>query len=38
MARRKAGDPHPCVIGPEAVSLYLTVAEECALAGRGRVP
>ncbi len=38
MATRRPGDPHPYVIGPEAVSRYLTVAEECALAGRARVP
>ncbi|MGD9902877.1 MAG: MBL fold metallo-hydrolase [Vicinamibacterales bacterium] len=37
MARRRPGDPHPYVIGSEAVSRYLTVAEECALAGRARV-
>jgi metallo-beta-lactamase class B len=30
---RKAGDPHPYVIGKDAVQRYLTVAEECALAG-----
>lgn len=36
MARRRAGDPHPYVIGTEAVARYLTVAEECALAGRAR--
>jgi metallo-beta-lactamase class B len=38
MARRRAGDPHPYVIGGEAVARYLTVAEECAQAGRARVP
>lgn len=36
MAARRPGDPHPYVIGGDAVSRYLTVAEECALAGRGR--
>lgn len=36
MARRQPGDPHPYVIGAGAVSRYLTVAEECALAGRAR--
>src|SRR6266853_4260195 len=30
---RKAGDPHPYVIGKEAVERYLTVADECAQAG-----
>ena len=29
-ARRKPGEPHPYVVGPEAVARYLTVAEECA--------
>lgn len=38
MAKRRPGDPHPYVIGGAAVSRYLTVAEECALAGRARVP
>lgn len=38
MAKRRAGDPHPYVIGAEAVSRYLTVAEECAQAGLARVP
>jgi len=33
MATRKPGDPHPYVVGPEAVARYLTVAEECAKAG-----
>lgn len=33
MATRGAGDPHPYVIGQEAVSGFLTVAEECATAG-----
>jgi metallo-beta-lactamase class B len=33
MGRRGAGDPHPYVIGREAVSRFLTVAEECAMAG-----
>jgi metallo-beta-lactamase class B len=37
MARRRTGDPHPYVIGSQAVARYLTVAEECALAGRARV-
>ena len=30
---RKAGDPHPYVIGKDAVQRYLTVADECAKAG-----
>jgi metallo-beta-lactamase class B len=34
--RRKSGDPHPYVIGGAAVQRYLTVAEECALAGLAR--
>jgi metallo-beta-lactamase class B len=36
MAKRRAGDSHPYVIGPEAVARYLTVAEECAQAGKLR--
>jgi len=32
MAARKAGDPHPYVIGNEAVQRYVKVAEECARA------
>jgi metallo-beta-lactamase class B len=36
MARRRPGDPHPYVVGPEAVGRYLTVAEECAQAGKLR--
>lgn len=31
---RGAGDPHPYVIGQDAVSRYLTVAEGCAVAAR----
>jgi metallo-beta-lactamase class B len=38
MARRRAGDPHPYVIGGAGVARYLTVAEECAQAGRARLP
>lgn len=37
MATRRAGAPHPYVIGQPAVGRYLTVAEECAKAGRLRV-
>ena len=33
MAKRSAGQPHPYVIGAGGVSRFLTVAEECALAG-----
>jgi metallo-beta-lactamase class B len=32
VARRSPGDPHPYVIGTDAVQRYLTVAEECGLA------
>jgi metallo-beta-lactamase class B len=32
LAQRKPGDPHPYVIGTEAVRGYLTVASECASA------
>ncbi len=38
LTTRRQGSPHPYVIGPDAVARYLTVAEECALAGRARVP
>ena len=33
LAARKAGDPHPYVIGKEGVKRYLTVVDECAKAG-----
>lgn len=33
LARRKAGEAHPYVVGSESVSRFLTVAEECAKAG-----
>jgi metallo-beta-lactamase class B len=33
LAQRKPGDPHPYVIGKEAVQRYLTVVDECAQAG-----
>jgi len=36
MATRRAPAPHPYVIGAEAVGRYLTVAAECAQAGRLR--
>ena len=32
LAQRKPGDPHPYVIGTDAVKGYLTVAGECAQA------
>jgi metallo-beta-lactamase class B len=32
LAKRKPGEPHPYVIGADAVRRYLTVAEECARA------
>jgi metallo-beta-lactamase class B len=34
LAQRRAGAPHPYVIGADAVSRYLTVAEECSIAAR----
>jgi metallo-beta-lactamase class B len=37
LAKRKAGDTHPYVIGSESVQRFLTVADECAKAGLGRV-
>jgi metallo-beta-lactamase class B len=33
LEKRKPGDPHPYVIGKEGVQRYLTVVDECALAG-----
>lgn len=33
LSKRRAGDPHPYVIGSEGVNRYLTVADECAKAG-----
>lgn len=33
MPKRTSGQPHPYVIGREGVDRFLTVAEECALAG-----
>jgi metallo-beta-lactamase class B len=33
LAMRKAGDPHPFVVGADSVQRYLTVVEECATAG-----
>lgn len=37
LAKRRAGDPHPYVIGNESVQRYLTVADECAKAGLQRL-
>ncbi len=34
LASRKAGQPHPYVIGADAVQRYFRVAEECAVAAR----
>ena len=36
LERRKAGDPHPYVIGTDGVQRYLTVVDECAQAGLSR--
>jgi metallo-beta-lactamase class B len=36
LAKRRAGDANPYVIGKDAVQRYLTVAEECARAGKLR--
>jgi metallo-beta-lactamase class B len=33
LAKRKAGEPHPYVVGNESIKRYLTVAGECAKAG-----
>ena len=37
IAARKAGERHPYVIGSDRVRRFLTVAEECAQAGLGRL-
>ncbi len=37
LASRKPGQPHPYVIGSDRVRRFLTVAEECAQAGRARI-
>jgi metallo-beta-lactamase class B len=37
LERRKPGDPNPYVIGSAGVQRYLTVVDECALAGLARV-
>ena len=36
MATRRPQDPHPYVVGADSVQRYLTVAEECAKAGKLR--
>jgi hypothetical protein len=33
LEKRKAGDPHPYVVGTDSIRRYLKVAEECARAG-----
>jgi metallo-beta-lactamase class B len=38
LATRKAGEPHPYVVGTESVLRYLKVAEECATAIRLQLP
>jgi metallo-beta-lactamase class B len=37
LANRRAGDPHPYVVGGDSVARYLTVAQECALAALATV-
>jgi metallo-beta-lactamase class B len=37
LAARKAGEPHPYVIGAKTVQNYFTIAEHCARAGQLRV-
>ena len=37
MAKRRPSDPHPYVIGNDAVVRYVTVASECAKAGLARL-
>jgi metallo-beta-lactamase class B len=37
LAVRKAGDDNPYIIGKEATQRYLTVAEQCAMAGLARL-
>jgi metallo-beta-lactamase class B len=36
LAKRKPGDPHPYVVGAKSVQNYLTIASECAKAGKLR--
>jgi hypothetical protein len=33
LEKRKAGDPHPYVVGTDSIRRYVKVAEECARAG-----
>ena len=37
LANRKPNETHPYVIGKDSVQRYLTVAEQCAMAGLARV-
>jgi metallo-beta-lactamase class B len=37
LGKRQPGEPHPYVIGAESVQRFLTVADECAKAGLGRL-
>jgi metallo-beta-lactamase class B len=37
LATRRAGDPHPYVVGSDSIERYLTVAHECALAALASV-
>src|SRR5688500_14192345 len=37
LGRRRAGEPHPYVVGQASIARYLTVAEECAKAASLRV-
>jgi metallo-beta-lactamase class B len=37
LAKRRAGDPHPYVVGAKAVQSYFTIAEHCARAGKARL-
>ncbi len=38
LAKRRPGDPNPYVVGKDSVNRYLTVADECAMAGLLRTP
>jgi metallo-beta-lactamase class B len=38
LAKRRAGDPHPYVVGAKSVQAYFTIAEHCARAGKARLP
>jgi metallo-beta-lactamase class B len=37
LAKRTAGEPHPYVVGAPSIQRYLTIAAECAKAGRLRL-